>query len=69
MLLRVSLYLPFTPESNWVAEDPDNADGDEEEEHIYPLVDELFSRIEELEMKVWLSNIEIHRILPGSAAI
>lgn len=35
-----------------IEEDPDNAEGDEEEE-TYPLVDELFSRIEELELKLY----------------
>jgi hypothetical protein len=35
-------------------EDPDNVDGEEDEEQAYPLVDELFSRIEELEVKVWM---------------
>jgi hypothetical protein len=39
------------------AEDPDNVDGEEDEEQAYPLVDELFSRIEELELKVWILTV------------
>jgi hypothetical protein len=55
MLLKVSAnwYAIHPGDTYYFAEDPENPDG-EEEEQAYPLVDELFSRIEELEVKVWI---------------